>query len=213
MSSQCYSLSITQSESIMNNVIINPNDMSGDRGHFSTTLNVGLSYVNQGVNMVKAFDDIVSKKEGINFEKALTIAKEHESFAVIGTKTVKSNTSKQQVWVAIDQLQNLISMVQGAATENWAAFAAAARAFIDLNAQKNGGYFTVFNQSSDSISYQYNMFNITQNKSTGSVMSGQLTSVNIQINQSDANVLSLVAGSTINQSLEFKSMVIVEALS
>ncbi|MCX4027075.1 type-2Aa cytolytic delta-endotoxin [Endozoicomonas sp. SM1973] len=197
----------------MENIIINPTDISTDKINFSTTLNVGLSYVNQAVNMVKAFDAVVSSNEGLDFEKALSIAKNHETFAVIGTKTVKSNSSKTQAWIAIEQLQNLINMVQGAATENWAAFGAAARAFIDLNTQKNGGYFTIFHQDNDSIRYQYNMFNATQNKKTGSVMCGQLTSVEINISKSDANVLALVAGSTITQTLNFKSMTIVEALS
>ncbi len=56
------------------------------------------------------------------------------------------------------------------------------------------------------------MFDVTQNAGTGSVMVGQLTSVDITITKASANVLALVAGSSITQKMDFKSMVIVEAL-
>ncbi|WP_459594078.1 hypothetical protein [Dickeya ananatis] len=56
------------------------------------------------------------------------------------------------------------------------------------------------------------MFDVTQNADTGSVMVGQLTSVDITITKASANVLALVAGSSITQKMNFKSMVIVEAL-
>ncbi|GLT18547.1 hypothetical protein GCM10007938_23260 [Vibrio zhanjiangensis] len=179
---------------------------------FSPILNINLEHLDQAVNMLSAFDGLHASKQGIDFDQALTVAKEHKTMAVIGTKTISESAQTMQAWVAIDQLQNLIGMVQGAVTENWAAFGMAARAFLDLNAQKNGGYLVVFGQSSEEISYQYNMFNITQNESTGSTMVGQLTSVDIHLKSSDSNVLSLVAGSKVTQTMNFKSMVIAEAL-
>ncbi|GAB7258588.1 hypothetical protein DZS_12630 [Dickeya ananatis] len=78
--------------------------------------------------------------------------------------------------------------------------------------KKNGNYFTIFSEQSNTLSYQYNMFDVTQNADTGSVMVGQLTSVDITITKASANVLALVAGSSITQKMNFKSMVIVEAL-
>ena len=179
---------------------------------FSPILNINLEHLDQAVNMLSAFDNLHTATQGIDFDQALTIAKSHKTMAVVGTKTVAETAQTMQAWIAIDQLQNLIGMVQGAVTENWAAFGMAARAFLDLNAQKNGGYFVIFGQSEKEVSYQYNMFNIVQNQSTGATMVGQLTSVDIHLKSSDSNVLSLVAGSKVTQTMNFKSMVIAEAL-
>ncbi|MBX9445987.1 type-2Aa cytolytic delta-endotoxin [Dickeya chrysanthemi] len=196
----------------MNNITLNPTNAADENKNFSVTLNVDLKYVSQAINMANIFNEACIPQEGISFEKALSIAKSHDTLAVVGTHTVKGNSNLSQVWVAIDQLQNLIRMVQGAATENWMAFGIAAKAFIDLNAQKNGNYFTIFSEQSNTLSYQYNMFDVTQNADTGSVIVGQLTSVDITITRASANVLALVAGSSITQKMNFKSMVIVEAL-
>ncbi|MEI7375967.1 type-2Aa cytolytic delta-endotoxin [Dickeya chrysanthemi] len=196
----------------MNNITLNPTNVADENKNFSVTLNVDLKYVSQAINMANIFNEACIPQEGISFEKALSIAKSHDTLAVVGTHTVKGNSNLSQVWVAIDQLQNLIRMVQGAATENWMAFGIAAKAFIDLNAQKNGNYFTIFSEESNTLSYQYNMFDVTQNADTGSVIVGQLTSVDITITRASANVLALVAGSSITQKMNFKSMVIVEAL-
>ncbi|GAB7265816.1 type-2Aa cytolytic delta-endotoxin [Dickeya oryzae] len=196
----------------MNNITLNPTTAVDEKNNFSVTLNTDLKYVSQAINMATIFNEAYIPQEGISFEKALSIAKSHDTLAVVGTHTVKGNSNVSQVWVAIDQLQNLIRMVQGAATENWMAFGIAAKAFIDLNAQKNGNYFTIFSEQSNTLSYQYNMFDVTQNADTGSVMVGQLTSVDITITKASANVLALVAGSSITQKMNFKSMVIVEAL-
>ncbi|ACT08440.1 hypothetical protein Dd1591_3632 [Dickeya chrysanthemi Ech1591] len=196
----------------MNNITLNPTNVADENKNFSVTLNVDLKYVSQAINMANIFNEACIPQEGIRFEKALSIAKSHDTLAVVGTHTVKGNSNLSQVWVAIDQLQNLIRMVQGAATENWMAFGIAAKAFIDLNAQKNGNYFTIFSEESNTLSYQYNMFDVTQNADTGSVIVGQLTSVDITITRASANVLALVAGSSITQKMNFKSMVIVEAL-
>ena len=179
---------------------------------FSSSLNISLNYLNQAVSMLNTFDGLLCTDKGIDFEKALDTVKDHKTMAVIGTKTVETTTEMMQAWVAIEQLQNLINMVQGAATENWAAFGMASRAFLDLNAQKNGSYFVVFGHSSNTMSYQYNMFNITQNDMTGATMVGQLTSVDINLKTSDSNILSLIASSQVTQSMHFKSMVIAEAL-
>ncbi|AJC65006.1 type-2Aa cytolytic delta-endotoxin [Dickeya zeae] len=196
----------------MNNITLSPTTAVDEKNNFSVTLNTDLKYVSQAINMATIFNEAYIPQEGISFEKALSIAKSHDTLAVVGTHTVKGNSNVSQVWVAIDQLQNLISMVQGAATKNWMAFGIAAKAFIDLNAQKNGNYFTIFSEQSNTLSYQYNMFDVTQNADTGSVMVGQLTSVDITITKASANVLALVAGSSITQKMNFKSMVIVEAL-
>ncbi|WP_226053169.1 type-2Aa cytolytic delta-endotoxin [Dickeya chrysanthemi] len=196
----------------MNNITLNPTNAADENKNFSVTLNVDLKYVSQAINMANIFNEACIPQEGISFEKALSIAKSHDTLAVVGTHTVKGNSNLSQVWVAIDQLQNLIRMVQGAATENWMAFGIAAKAFIDLNAQKNGNYFTIFSEQSNTLSYQYNMFDVTQNADTGSVIVGQLTSADITITRASANVLALVAGSSITQKMNFKSMVIVEAL-
>ncbi|UMB77264.1 type-2Aa cytolytic delta-endotoxin [Dickeya fangzhongdai] len=197
----------------MNNIALNPINTVDESKNFSVTLNVELKNVDQAINMASIFNEACLPQEGINFEKALSLAKSHDTLAVVGTHTVKGNSSVSQVWVAIDQLQNLIRMVQGAATENWMAFGIAAKAFIDLNAQKNGNYFTIFSEQSNTLHYQYNIFDVTQNETTGSVMVGQLTSVDITITKASTNVLALVAGSSITQKMNFKSMVIVEALT
>ncbi|WP_407345183.1 type-2Aa cytolytic delta-endotoxin [Dickeya ananatis] len=153
----------------MNNITLNPTTAVDEKNNFSVTLNTDLKYVSQAINMATIFNEAYIPQEGISFEKALSIAKSHDTLAVVGTHTVKGNSNVSQVWVAIDQLQNLIRMVQGAATENWMAFGIAAKAFIDLNAQKNGNYFTIFSEQSNTLSYQYNMFDVTQNADTGSV--------------------------------------------
>jgi hypothetical protein len=179
---------------------------------FSTTLNVELAYVSQAVEMINAFDGAHDAKGNFDFAEALQIAKNHAGFAVVGTITQDTTRVEQKVWVSIEQLQNLIQMVAGAATEDWVVFGAAARAFIDLDAQKNGGHLTILSQSSRAISYRYNMFQVTQNKSTGEMMCGQLSSVEIKQQEEEANFLALTAGSSTTVEMHFKSLVVVEQL-
>ncbi len=191
----------------MSNLTIVPSDLK-----YSTTLDVQVDYISQAVAMVNTFQAAYDTNGNFNFTKALEIAKDDSRYAVVGTKTTDLKKTNQQVWVSVEQLQNLMSMVEGAAMENWAMFGAAAKAFLNLNAQKNGGYFTIFSQSSSEISYRYNIFNVTQNLSTGSVMSGQLASIDITMQEANANFLALTAGSTNTVEMHFKSLVVVEAL-
>lgn len=191
----------------MSNLTIVPSNLK-----YSTTLDVQLGYVSQAAAMVSTFQAAYDAKGNFDFSKALQIARDHSSYAVVGTKTTDLQRTNQQVWVSIEQLQNLMKMVEGAAMEDWVMFGAAAKAFLDLNAQKNGGYFNIFSHSSSEISYCYNIFNVTQNLSTGSVMAGQLASIDITMHEENANFLALTAGSATAVEMHFKSLVIVEAL-
>lgn len=180
---------------------------------FKTILNIGINYVDQSIAMVQAFQNSFNSQTGkFDFAKAKDIAKQHKTMAIINTFTQTINGSKTKVYLVAEQVQNLINMAIGAATENPEQFGAAAMAFMDLNAQKNGSWFKIFNESTNNIHYQYSLFQITQNKNTGSVLSGALSSLEVQLSEASANILNLSAGDTTTYSVDYKAIVLVEPL-
>ncbi|MEM7184492.1 MAG: type-2Aa cytolytic delta-endotoxin [Spirochaetota bacterium] len=180
---------------------------------YKTILNVQLPYANQSLELVKVFKDVFAAKTNVfDLEKALQVAKSHKSIGVINTTTQKIDGSKTQLYVVVEQLQNLIKMATGVATGNPEMFGMAAMAFMNLNKQKNGSWFTVFNESSEKINYQYNLFQVIQNKETGAVLSGTLSSMRIDISKASANVLNLVGGDSMTYSVDYKAITMVEAL-
>ena len=181
--------------------------------NYRTILNVGLDHVDQSVDMVKTFRDCFdATTHKFDLGKALGVAKAHDELAVINTVTQTVSGHKTQVYAVIEQLQNLLEMAVGIATENPAAFESAAMAFLNLNAQKNGSWFKIFSQSSRQFHYQYSLFQVTQNKQTGSVISGTLSSAEIQLSQFSGNILNLTAGEEAAYHIEYQGMTFVEAL-
>ncbi|MBQ4797459.1 type-2Aa cytolytic delta-endotoxin, partial [Pectobacterium versatile] len=67
---------------------LNPTHTVDENKNFSVTLNVDLQYVSQAMNMATIFNEACIPQEGINFGKALSIAKSHDTLAVVGTHTV-----------------------------------------------------------------------------------------------------------------------------
>ncbi|MBE9088490.1 type-2Aa cytolytic delta-endotoxin [Microcystis aeruginosa LEGE 11464] len=191
----------------MSNLTIIPSDFK-----CSTTITVDLAHLTQAVQMVTTFQSAYDAEGKVDHAEVLAITKKNSNYAVIGTETRNIKKTTQEVSVSIDQLQNLIQAAVGIGTENPDMFATAAKAFLNLNAQQNGSYFNILSQTTDSIRYRYNIFNVTQNKSTGALMKGVIASVDIQMWGKNVNFLALTRGSVTNVQIDFKSITIVEPL-
>ncbi|NER22489.1 MAG: type-2Aa cytolytic delta-endotoxin [Symploca sp. SIO1C2] len=181
---------------------------------FKTILNIGIKSVNQSLAMVQSFHNSFDPQTGkFDFAKAKDIAKSHKSMAIINTMTKNLHGSKTKVYLVAEQVQNLINMAIGAATENPGQLATAGMALMNLNAQKNGSWFKIYSESTSNIHYQYSLFQITQNKNTGSVLSGALSSLEVQLSEASANLLNLSAGDQVTYDVNYKAITIVEPLS
>lgn len=192
----------------MSNLTVIPSNLK-----CSTTITADLAYLTQAVKMVTTFQSAYDADGNLSYEEVLEIVRKDDSgYAVIATETKNINKTKQEVLVSIEQLQNLLQAAVGLATENLYMFGTAANAFLNLNAQQNGGYFNILSQTTDSIRYRYNIFNVTQNKSTGALMKGVIASVDIQMWGENVNFLALTRGSVTNVQIDFKSIAIVEPL-
>ncbi|NER22490.1 MAG: hypothetical protein F6J96_17665 [Symploca sp. SIO1C2] len=182
---------------------------------FNLQINTEPKYYDQAEKMVNvfvnSFDDITYK---FDFEQALADAKKYTTMAVVGTINKTVHQSQATCSAAADVVKKIIeeTLQEAGISKPVELVADVINAFNNLANEKANPWFHIISSTSNQTVYQYSIFYVLQDESTGSVMLGSPVALEVSVGVDEHTLLHDITHRKTTYEIKVQGLTIIEPL-